>query len=307
MNINKRQIESLIDEVIIKFQGKFLKEYISNEDEKFRHDVLLSNFAIMFFDDEQKKLHSNFKELLKFYESFYIPYQKVKYTIAHFLRDFEDWVTRHEVAEKIYLNKVKSLYVEILNIYPYSVRDIEEDNFVFIEDAGVDEAINNMHYDDSQKISASEYFSTNPINSDDFADIAYIKDLIEELLDTFDSFSQEFVDEFVTISSKLLTSLQFVFSTKEFSDMGVALNNLVATLNEINIDNEYQQLMAYDLLIAFAEDLLKWIKSIFMEQSAVDIHYLDASLLANAVQFGISFQNTQDEINEEEDDDDFIF
>ena len=84
MKISKKYLSSLIDDVVLKYQVKYLTEYIDTEDIKAKHDLLITKFAVMFFANDVKKLEKNFKSLLAFYDDVCIPVSNIRYALANF-------------------------------------------------------------------------------------------------------------------------------------------------------------------------------------------------------------------------------
>ncbi len=307
MDITRKQLASLIDDVILKFQSKYLLDCIKTSDEKYRHDVLLTNFLVMFFDKDEEKLHRNFLNLLDYYYELSISYKDVKYALAHLLIKYKKWINSYGIVKESYYKKVSNIYKNIFNNYSFlnstnDEDDNDSDDFFFLEDMGVEDSINGMHYEDAQKISAEKYFETYPLDNSDLQDISINKDILVEILDDYLEYSEEYLQKFISTLRKLETSLQLTFSNKDFRDMGMGIEKLISlleNLDETNIAGNEEIL--YNILVTFMEDLIKWLDSIFILQDAVDIHYLDASLLANVEQLQIILNPLEDE------EDDFLF
>jgi len=307
VDITKKQLACLIDNVILKFQDKYLTKYIKTPEEKYRHDVLLTNFLVMFFDKDEQRLHKNFLDLLDFYDEIGVTHRDTKYALACLFKKYKKWVDSCFVTKKGYFKKVTVIYKNIFNNYSFqnSVEDKSDndgDDFLFLEDMGVDSVIDDMHYEDEEKIAAEKFFETNPLDPSDLEDIMLVKEALLDLLDEHLEFSDVFLEELVSTLQKLETSLQFTFSTKDFKDMGVGVEKLVfllQNLDEANIEENKEIL--YNILVTIVEDLIKWLDTIFIVQSAVDIHYLDASFLANVEQLQIVLNPVEDE------DDGFLF
>jgi len=307
VDITKKQLASLIDDVILKFQDEHLLDYIKTSDEKYRHDVLLTKFLVMFFDKSEEKLHKNFFNLLDYYDELGITYIDVKYALAHLFKEYKKWINNYDMVKESYYEKVSNVYKNIFNNYSFAntthdKEDDSSDDFFFLEDTGVDNSIDGMHYEDAQKISAEKYFELYPIDNSDLEDIAINKDILVEILDDYLEYSEEFLEKIISTLRKLDTSLQLTFANKDFKDIGMGIENLIVLLENLDktsIDGNEEIL--YNILVTFIEDLVKWLDSIFILQSAVDIHYLDASLLANVEQLQIVLNPLEDE------DDDFLF
>jgi phosphoribosylamine-glycine ligase len=92
MDITKKQLTLLIDEVILKYQNKYLKEYITCDDEKYRHDVLLTNggrvLTVVNIDKDfwkaKKKVYEDIEHIE--FENKYFR-KDIGYGIKYFLED----------------------------------------------------------------------------------------------------------------------------------------------------------------------------------------------------------------------------
>jgi len=307
VDITKKQLTSLIDDVILKFQDKYLINYIKTSDEKYRHDVLLTTFLVMFFDKNEERLQRNFLDLLEYYDELGIAYKDVKYALAHLFIEYKKWINSYGVVKENYYEKIANIYQDIFNNYFFTHTtnnkdENDSDDFFFLEDTGVDDSIDDMHYEDAQKVSAEKYFEIYPLDNSDLEDIAINKDVLVEILDDYLEYSEEFLQKIISTLQKLNTSLQLTFANKDFRDMGMGIENLINLLENLDKTTlEDKEEILYNILVTFMEDLVKWLDSIFILQDAVDIHYLDASLLANVEQLQITLNPVDDE------DDDFLF
>ncbi len=309
MAIKNKHIESLIDEVVLAYEKKYIREYFESEDEEFRYDVLLTKFALMFLDDDIEHMKKNLNELLMFYKALGVPCKTKKFALGNFFKMYEKWIKKHDKEDIGYYDKIKIVYQDVINNFCEDDDTQEEDDNDFFllggDDIKVDKSINGMHYDDEEKIGALEYFEQNPIDETDMEDIASSRENLVEILDKHITYSDEFKDNFLNVLEKLNSTLSYTFSTKEFKDVGDALEHLFIMLNDMPEIKEDMQEIFFNILVTFIEDLTKWLDNIFIKQSAVDIHYLDASLLANVAQFGTIFEMDTDK--EDESDDDFLF
>jgi len=87
----------------------------------------------------------------------------------------------------------------------------------------------------------------------------------------------------------------------EFSDLYVSIDKFVSFLEELNFselkEDKYTQFFLY--LNAMRTDLACWKNNVFINQSAEDIHYLDASLLSNSLQLEMFLSDSEDEVQED--------
>ena len=83
--------------------------------------------------------------------------------------------------------------------------------------------------------------------------------------------------------------------TYEFKDMAYSLRLLIDQLGRFEDDRfgADEQTLYKALIESIVQDLRKWIHEVTIEQTARDIHYLDASLLANISQIDMMIQNKQ--------------
>jgi len=87
-------------------------------------------------------------------------------------------------------------------------------------------------------------------------------------------------------------------SLSVFSVTARAFNSLSELLNRITLEDladTDKKNMFSTMLIAIINDLEKWIKVIFVDQSTQDIHYFDASFSSNILEIESIFSDTDDE------------
>ena len=150
----------------------------------------------------------------------------------------------------------------------------EEDFLELDEDIGYDF----MH--NYKKIDAKTFLRESEITQEEIDDI---KDLSEEL-------------EFMLYSNTKLTeelryNLLRIFASYKnlfipFIEINSAINELINVLGDIDLDSIPDDInsVTLDFIKALQDDLSSWLKNVFIEQNAVDIHYLDASILSSILQ-----------------------
>lgn len=90
----------------------------------------------------------------------------------------------------------------------------------------------------------------------------------------------------------------------EFDDLAYAirsLSKLLLNVNESQLDEKSMRKIAI-ILDGIKSDLAAWRQVIFIEQSALDIHYLDSSLFSACLQIELALSDEIYEIESEEDD-----
>jgi hypothetical protein len=170
------------------------------------------------------------------------------------------------------------------------------DDFFEIDGEEVDENINSMHYSDERKISAKEFIEEGLIDEEFILEITETISYLDELLYQFEDIEidENFIEKLVSLGSFIKI---FEFSV-EFRDIGYGLESLKEELIllDINSLNKTQKEILKNFIVTIIEDLKKWVDEVIINQTAQDIHYLDASLLANIAQLDImldSFKNKE--------------
>ncbi len=136
------------------------------------------------------------------------------------------------------------------------------------------------------KISAVEYMEE--LGDIFFDEIDELKDVGEELVVLVEHLiADKKEDTLSKIINALLIYTTAVESLSQFQDLGYALRNVTRFLKELSPSADKRKLAI--LLGALADDLSQWYKNIFVLQSAINIHYLDSSLLSSCFQMEATF------------------
>ncbi|MBV5279291.1 MAG: response regulator [Campylobacteraceae bacterium] len=177
------------------------------------------------------------------------------------------------------------------------------ETFLVFDNDTVDKAIHRMHYKDEAKISAQSFFEQGLIDWDTWNDlIIYSNELEEEAL-LHQILTMESLNETEKLISIFANALEL---SGEFRDIGYALRGLCSTLHTLAKDFDTlgkSTKMIKIITDSIIDDLVNWTKEVLIHKSAVDVHYIDASLLANIAQLGLSvksLQNDSSDDNEEE-------
>jgi hypothetical protein len=182
--------------------------------------------------------------------------------------------------------------------------DFDDDSFFDFDSDKRDEKLDNMHYEEEEKIDAITFMSENTIESD----------IIDDLKDMFDEVS--YLNEHI-FDEELLEKLQKIFayfvklfhSTFEFNDISYNFEVLESTIMSINLNelNDSQKEIFKAMLFAIISDVEKFFYDVIINQTAKDIHYMDASMLANIAQIDIMMNMQPNETDENGEDDEDIF
>ena len=187
---------------------------------------------------------------------------------------------------------------------------IEEDHDGFLVEASVagSEEINQLHTSDEETevISAKAFLVDAGIDSERIEDL---RDDIEGLNHLFDQhlvINDVFVESFAQGLGRLAATL---YGSYEFQALGSTLEQLIHMMRTMALKlTEEQKSMLLLLLEQLVHDLSSWFEHVFQLQDAVDIHYLDAALLAALAQIELMFDTEQPAAGSEEnpEEDDFV-
>jgi hypothetical protein len=161
----------------------------------------------------------------------------------------------------------------------------EEDDFFEFDSEEVDDSINDMHYD--TRISAKEFMSTQDIDEDILEDIKDALEEMESFIIRYENMEidNKFIEEVVDMLGKFVI-FEFI---PEFKHLGLSLEGLRGILIDLDIDSldSAKKELLKNYIISIFEDLEKWYDEVVIKQTAQDIHYLDAALLANITQMDL--------------------
>jgi len=308
MKLTQKNITNLIDEVVIPFERYVLNDatlyaYIKDNNLINKHNIGVAKLAIMLTNDlvGANKL---LKNISKIYKELNISEDDMKKHMSMFFKLHKEWVENHLNPDAFH-NELVDRFDEIFITQLEKAKLLEDDDdFLMFESEEIDEAIEGMHYEDHRKITAVEYASYEEILDDDLSSIIELKDELEHTLIMHEKIDGEFLVSFGRELHKLSGVL---FSTSEFKDVGYALENFTSELENLDLNSldTLSEELAFALLSQMNEDLQKWIDSVFIKQDAVDIHYGDASFLANIAQFSIMLEHNSS--SNDKSDDDFLF
>ena len=170
----------------------------------------------------------------------------------------------------------------------------ESDDFFDFESEEIDDNIDNMHYQDHDKINAVDFMNKHGIDED-------LEIELHDLITETEHFIYQYED--IDLDENFMQKLSFLNSfikafefSGEFIDIGYALEMFRDKITELDINclSDEQKNILKLMIISILKDLVKWVNEVLINQTTQDIHYLDASLLANIAQIDImlkSFEN----------------
>ena len=287
VTINKEIIDNLLKDVVLPFEkivfdDDRVKHFFEREN-RIKHNIALAKLAISLMKsdlEESKRLlikaseaHNGLefdKEILRDYLSIFFILMR-RWMRKYFPDKVELYINNLLEFEKIFVEAYKPFI------------EIENDEFFDFDSEDIDVAINEMHYKDEHKTNALSFMSENSFDDE----------MVADLFDTIKEYDVDIEDRsvfdtrYIKSISKVYEKFARVFEVSyEFNDIAYSLRVLIGKLDSIDINSlsDEQKELYKTFLMSIVDDLKKWAKEVIVDQSAQDIHYLDASLLANIAQ-----------------------
>jgi len=124
-------------------------------------------------------------------------------------------------------------------------------------------------------ISAKEFFEDNKLDDDSVDELYELDQEVQHILFSH-TLDEEFYEDIIGFFHGYVRVLNTLF---EFQDLGYSLNLICTQLEKLDRKENNKSLLI--VLQAIVTDLQDWKKSVLIEQSADDIHYMDKSFYTN--------------------------
>lgn len=285
MKIQKSDLESLVNEVVLPFEHLVLDDvrlafYLKDENVAKIHNMAIAKLTIFIYSDIerayeliQKGAESHKEKLIE------IPFLKEFYSV--YFRLCREWKDKHLVKKDIFEKNISIIENFVFEIFATREKSLEE--FYEYASETVNQDIEKMHYKDADKLSAKAFLELETIDELEIEDMKESSYELQDTVATSKFLSREYIQN---ISLQLDIFARVLEKNIEFKDIGFSLSKLSDVLKTYQ-DTLPTHLKAKNIYVAIngiAEDMVSWTKGIFDEQSVVDIHYLDASLLSSIIQ-----------------------
>jgi len=289
----------IIDDVTLPFMQKLLKseigeKYFDTREKQYQYELEIVKLTAMLL----LKPKLSFEKLEKasiFHRNLNIDENEMQNILNLYFTEVIEFIKKYNLKDTIseHLSEYKKYYME-------KYHSKSEDEFFDFDSEVFDEEINNMHYEEHQKISAKEFMQENSFDKSLLEDLDEKLDEYYNVIEIKESLNQEDLEKV----KKIFSFFAYIFNlSSEFRDIGYGFEKLNQFLDNFDINDENKSKMLKMFLDTIIDDLIKFKKEVFEDMSANDIHYLDASLLANISQIEISFSS----LNSNEEDDDIFF
>ena len=304
--ISKQMINDIYDEIIKPFYCKIEKgAYLYMDKEKIPKLKIKQGIFIYKLFIQNATLYERMFEIAEIHHNRNIPLEVIQRYTQFFVGLLTIFINKHKnYFENDSYKKLEEFAIYFLNIhkgiYEENEEEFFEDDFFDFDSEEVDSSINNMHYTDERKTTASEFMQEGSIEEESILELKEELDEIEDMIDAHleKELTYDFLEKIIPSHVILLFNMSV-----EFKDIGYALETLNEKLSLIDLDslNSSQKEILKAILITIMEDIKKWKNEVLINQTAQDIHYLDASLLANIAQIDIMLNSfKQNEIEDED-------
>ncbi len=287
VGISTKKLEALVDEVVLPFE-KFIIEdsrlarYLSDPEVAKVHNLAVAKLSIYIYSDI-KRAYEYVQEAAKKHKIKEIPVENLREFYSLYFVLCREWNQKNmEVEDRFGKN------LEVIEQFVYdsfSKENESKEEFFIYDSPVISQNMAKMHYGDDFKINALAFCAEGSIDELDIQDIL---ESCGELADVVQDYNLEYNEAYFLNVKEYLDSYAKVLEKNfEFRDLGYSLSKLSALL-EIHLEslpNHANKKKILVILNAIAEDLIGWTEAVLKEKTAVDIHYLDASLFSSIIQF----------------------
>ncbi len=162
--------------------------------------------------------------------------------------------------------------------------------------------VHNKNFSDSldNLTSAKTYLSEIDLDASLIEELTELEIETSNSLERYETLEESLINEIINIFKQYSKVLKDMVEFQELSYAIVLLNNLIEKTDMLKLEITTQQnIILY--IKSILEDLRNWRHSVFIEQSAKDIHYLDKTLLSSIAQLQILLMpSSQEELSEME-------
>ncbi|MDD3344293.1 MAG: hypothetical protein PHR87_12050 [Sulfurospirillaceae bacterium] len=301
MKISKKSLESLVDVVVLPFEKFILEDtrlakYLADPEVAKIHNLAVSKLSIYIFSDVERA-SAYVQEGAKAHREKTIPIEDIKEYYSLYFQLCRDWNQQHLEANTQYSDNLATIEQFVYEAFRQA--NESKENFYLYNADIIKNDLAKMHYSDDVKISAEAFYAEGTMDELD----------IHDILESCTALSDEVKDKSTTHDEVYFNHINHYFraygvileKNSEFKDIGFSLFKLSQFIenNSAMLPEHPKKKTALVVLNAIVEDLVSWTHSVLQDRTAVDIHYLDASLLSSIIQLEMLFAPVQAEAEDE--------
>jgi len=244
--------------------------YRKQEDEEciFNPLIFLKMLTLPFYED--KEIVVKEKLLSKLVETTPCS-DKLKFYQEQFLVFYKDWLNKHYPDVYKRLDKIKLFKVN-------EFFEIDSENRIKLEAKEI--------------IDAKTFMDNSDIDEKLILDLIRSIKKMKTISSNYSQLTPEYVEE-LFLNDEFIQVFQFSI---EFREIAYALELLKLKLLSLELENlsSQQKVILKTMMDGILADLDDWTHKVLIDQTARDIHYLDASLLANIEQMDIILKSLEE-------------
>jgi len=262
IKISLDELDEMVDYI-----NELTKIYERNEKSEcvFNPLIFLKILSLPFYDDKYIKEK---EEIIKKILSNTPCQDRLEIYREQFIVFYKEWLKKHhpDVIDK--LSKIELFKVDDF---------IEVDREKSIQETQKD------------KIDAKTFLSNADIDEKMIYNLLTSINKMMEISKEYEEINYEFLEKLFTKNE----FINFFLYSIEFRDLSYALELLKLKLLSFDYDKlpKSQKTLLKKILDSILEDLNNWVYKVLVEKSAIDIHYLDDSLLANIEQIDLILES----------------
>ena len=276
-----KDIKSVIDNLELNLLDKEKKEIVLN----------LLRYIFSDFKNIVDNIYNNGDCVCEIDDKFYASIMKLKLIIC-----IDEEISELEKDRNLNLLKFSRNVFDIAqngieNIQANKEEDEWNDEFFDFDDSDErDKNIDNMHYSEGDKVDAKTFMENEGLDEDLIYDLELNLEELRKNTGFYMYVSQEYLEYYKVTLKGMINIFEFSY---EFKNLATSFRSLYQFLENLDIDNLDKEKSEFlkNMLDLIYEDIRKWFEEVILNQTAQDIHYLDASLLANVGQIKIMIGN----------------
>jgi hypothetical protein len=287
MQISSKHLESLVETVVLPFEKLIIEDpklstHIAPPAIAKLHNMAVAKLSVYIYSDINRA-YSYIQEGAKAHKENHIPVESLKeYYTLYFLL-CREWNKDHLKTNAKFEENIAT--IEQFVYEAFANENETKAEFFDYDSEVINADLTKMHYTDEQKISAQDFHEEGSMDELDIQDILECSDALQEAIS--DTYTEHDKGYFENVNTRVKSYAVILEKNLEFRDIGYSLSKLSSLLEEHcdSLVNHEKKKALLVILNAIVEDLIAWTVAVLKEKTAIDIHYLDASLLSSILQF----------------------
>ncbi|MDD2384335.1 MAG: hypothetical protein PHN18_09120 [Sulfurospirillaceae bacterium] len=301
MGISIQKLESLVDTVVLPFEKFILADerlalYLADPEVAKIHNFAVAKLTIYSYSD-LNRAYAYIQKGAKAHREKKIPLENLKEFYSLYFELCKEWNQQNREADDRYGTNLAM--IEQFVYEAFKKVDESKENFYIYGSDVLKQDIEKMHYRDDAKVSAEDFYAEGSMDALDILDIVECCSALSEVVQDHHIAHDEAY--FRSVNNYFHAYAMILEKNAEFKDIGFSLFKLSEFLENYSatLPEHTQKKKALVVLNAIVDDLISWAKSVLQERTAVDIHYLDASLLSSIIQLEMLFAPVAEENDDE--------